>query len=60
MFGIEKVYALMMSDPNVELVTTKKGRKHTNRYYRMGVLHIVVITDNTTSELIALKILKIF
>ena len=59
MFGIEKVYALMMSDPNVELVTTKKGRKHTNKYYKMGILHIVVTFDNATMSIIGIKILKI-
>lgn len=60
MFGIEKVYALMMSDPNVELVTTKKGKKYTTRHFRNGILHIVASVNNTTSELISLKILKIF
>ena len=60
MFSIEKVYTLMMSDPNIELVTSKKGRKHTNRYYRMGILHIVVIIDNSTMDIIGIKISKMF
>lgn len=60
MFGIEKVYALMMSDPNIELVTTRKGRKYTRKFYNKGILHIVVSFDNTTMQPIAIKIHKIY
>ena len=60
MFGIERVYALMLSDADIEQVTTRKGKKHTRKYYRKGILHIVVTFDNTTSEIIGIKIMTIY
>ena len=60
MFAMEKVYALMMSDSNIELVTTRKGRKYTRKYYNKGILHIVVMRDNTTSEIVSIKLIKIY
>ena len=48
----------MIQDQNVDYVTTRKGHKFSSYHYRKGILHIVVTRNNTTSEIMSIKLIK--
>ena len=59
-FKVENIFAQLISDSDVILVSTRKGHRYTRRYYTKGILHIVVTTDNQTQDLVQIKISKIY
>lgn len=60
MITLDKVFNSTIEDPNVQHVCNRKGRKYTAYHYRKGILHIVVMRDNTTSEIVSIKLIKIY